>query len=265
MREGIFLLELTDIAAEVHGALSNAQAIKPFSARGVRPSEAEAYGVTAALRSLRGARVVGRKIGFTNRNIWPLYNIAQPIWGDVTEDSLLDGGPIPLSRYVEPRLEPEIVLGLSQPPAPDMDEAALAACIDWVAPGFEVVQSIYPGWKFETADTIMAGGLHGGLLIGQRFAATPEVLAGLTDVSVALSRNGEEVEHGVGANALDGPVPALRHLVQVLAKDAHNPALAAGEVVTTGTLTDAWALQAGEMWSANYGGVMEAEISLQCE
>lgn len=257
-------MELTDIAADVHDAFSTARPVEPFSARAVRPSEEEAYEVTAALRKLRGGKVVGRKIGFTNRNIWPLYNIAQPIWGDVTEDSLLGDGAVSLAQYVEPRLEPEIVLGLSQSPTPDMDETALAACIDWVAPGFEVVQSIYPGWKFETADTIMAGGLHGGLRIGQRFAATAEALAGLAAVTVTLSRNGEAVEQGVGANALDGPVSALRHLVEVLAKDKHNPPLAAGEVVTTGTLTDAWALEAGQVWTARYCGVFDAELTLKC-
>ena len=66
--------------------LERARSVEPFSARGVRPSEAEAYFATASLRSLRRARFVGRKICFTNRNIRPLYNIAQPIWGDVTED-----------------------------------------------------------------------------------------------------------------------------------------------------------------------------------
>ncbi len=255
----------SELAAEAHDALRNARSIKPFSDRGVRPTEAEAYQTAAHLRDLRGARVVGRKIGFTNRNIWPLYNIAQPIWGDVTEDSLLDGDPVSLSRYVEPRLEPEVVLGLSRPPAPEMDEAALAACIDWVAPGFEVVQSIYPGWVFETADTIIAGGLHGGLLIGEKFVATPDVLAGLQEVTVALLRNGKEVERGAGSNALDGPVSALRHLVEVLANDPDNPPLAAGDVITTGTLTDAWPLREGEVWSAQYRGVVDAKLQLRCE
>lgn len=258
-------MELTDIAAEVHDALTNARLVEPFSTRGIRPSEAEAYQVVASLRQLRRARVVGRKIGFTNRNIWPLYNIVQPIWGDVTGDSLLDGGAVPVARYAEPRLEPEIVLSLSRTPAPDMDEDALAACIDWVAPGFEVVQSIYPGWKFEGADTIMAGGLHGGLLIGDRCDATPEVLAGLTEVTVMLSRNGEECERGVGANALDGPISALRHLNDVLSADQHNPPLAAGEVITTGTLTDAWPVKQGDVWSAKYQGVIDTTLTITFE
>jgi 2-oxo-3-hexenedioate decarboxylase len=47
-----------------------------------------------------------------------------------------------------------------------MDETALLACIDWVAHGFELVQSIFPGWKFSAPDAAAAFGLHGALLIG---------------------------------------------------------------------------------------------------
>ena len=34
--------------------------------------------------------------------------------------------------------------------------------------GFEIVQSIFPEWKFSAADTVAAFGLHGALLIGAR-------------------------------------------------------------------------------------------------
>ena len=45
---------------------------------------AKAYCLTAAVRRLRearGERVVERKIGFTNRLIWPEYGVHAPIWG----------------------------------------------------------------------------------------------------------------------------------------------------------------------------------------
>jgi hypothetical protein len=35
-----------------------------------------------------GARPVGRKIGFTNRAIWPKYGVHQPIWGTVYDETL---------------------------------------------------------------------------------------------------------------------------------------------------------------------------------
>jgi 2-oxo-3-hexenedioate decarboxylase len=54
---------------------------------------------------------------------------------------------------------------------------------------------------------------------------------------------------------LDGPVLALKHLVEVLAADPVNPPLAAGEIVTTGTLTRALPVAPGETWSTALTGV----------
>lgn len=48
----------------------------------------------------------------------------------------------------------------------------------------------------------------------------------------------------------DGPLSALRHLVGLLPNDPVNPPLAAGEIVSTGTLTKAMPVVAGETWTA---------------
>ena len=52
----------------------------------------------------------------------------------------------------------------------------------------------------------------------------------------------------VGANVLDGPLQALLHFVRELRATPGTDDLAAGDVVTTGTLTDAHAVHAGETW-----------------
>jgi 2-oxo-3-hexenedioate decarboxylase len=54
---------------------------------------------------------------------------------------------------------------------------------------------------------------------------------------------------------LGGPVSALRHLIDILARDQVNPPLAAGEIVTTGTLTHALPASAGETWTTELTGV----------
>ncbi len=54
---------------------------------------ATAYRATASIRLLReqrGERVVGRKIGFTNRTIWDEYGVHAPIWGYVYDRTLHD-------------------------------------------------------------------------------------------------------------------------------------------------------------------------------
>ncbi len=65
--------------------------------------------------------------------------------------------------------------------------------------------------------------------------------AGLTlsTFEIDLKRDGTGVDHGRATNVLDGPVSALRHLVDILVRDQVSPPLAAGEIVTTGTLTRA--------------------------
>jgi 2-oxo-3-hexenedioate decarboxylase len=50
-------------------------------------------------------------------------------------------------------------------------------------------------------------------------------------------------------------VSALRHLIDVLARDQVNPPLAAGEIVTTGTLTRALPVSGGETWTTELIGV----------
>lgn len=249
------------IACDVAACLSSATQIAPFT-DSAELSLDTAYAAAKLLRAARGGAVIGRKIGFTNRGIWDRYGVAEPMWGDVFEQTLqaLDSAETPLAPFAEPRLEPEIALGLGRAPEPGMSLEALARCVEWIAPCFEIVQSIYPGWRFQIADCAAAGALHGRLLLGPKRNADPESLAALPACAVALRKNGEMVERGVGANALDGPLQALKHLVDGLARDPHTPPLRAGERVSTGTLTDAWPIAPGEVWSAEYGAPFAASI-----
>ena len=259
------LTELQAIAAEALAALDTGHQISPFSARFSAFDLDDAYRVTAAIRQMRetrGEMPVGRKIGFTNRTIWTEYNVYGPIWGyvyDRTVHNLAEiGDTFSLMGLAEPRIEPEIVFKLALAPAPGMDETALLACIDWVGHGFEIVQSIFPGWKFSAPDTVAAFGLHGALLIGPRHsiaAHAEDWSRTLSTFEIDLKRDGTVVDHGRAANVLGGPVSALRHLVDILARDQVNPPLAAGEIVTTGTLTRALPISAGETWTTELTGV----------
>ncbi len=249
----------SEIAAETLAALDAGRQIAPFVASDAAFDVDTARPVIAALRALRVARgetPVGRKIGFTNRGIWDEYGVYAPIWGHMYDTTVRDVSPgetIRISHLPEPRIEPEIVLGIGRDLHPGMDLAAIAGAIDWVAHGFEIVQSIYPGWTFAAADCIADGGLHGALLVGPRHrlsdAERATLAADLSALRVTLLRNGATVDGGSGANVLDGPVQALAHLVAVLADDPFNPPLAAGEMVTTGTMTRAFPVRAGETWA----------------
>jgi 2-oxo-3-hexenedioate decarboxylase len=51
-------------------------------------------------------------------------------------------------------------------------------------------------------------------------------------------------------------------LIELLANDSHNPPLQAGEVISTGTLTLAMPVSAGETSSAKVTGIPLEEIAL---
>jgi 2-keto-4-pentenoate hydratase len=128
------------------------------------------------------------------------------------------------------------------------------------------VQSIYPGWKFSAADTIAANGVHGALLIGPRHPYPPhaaEWQRTLSSFVIDLNCDGRLIDRGQARNVLGGPLSALRHLVELLANDPVNPPLAAGEIISTGTLTKAMPVVAGEAWTAVPTGVALDPIQLR--
>jgi 2-oxo-3-hexenedioate decarboxylase len=258
------VIDVGAIAAEAIAALDAGRQTATFSQRHPAFGLAEAYAVAAAIRRTResrGARPVGRKIGFTNRAMWAAHGVHAPIWGyvyDRTVPALADvGESFSLALLCEPRIEPEIVLGLATTPQPGMDEDALLGCVGWVAHGFEIVQSIFPGWRFAAADTVAAFGLHGALLVGPRHSVADgaDWRRCLSDFAISLKQDDKIVERGHGSNVLGGPLTALRHLVELLAADPINPPLAAGEIVTTGTLTMARPVAPGETWTTELSGI----------
>jgi 2-keto-4-pentenoate hydratase len=212
------------------------------------------------MRIARGEQPRGYKIGFTNRTIWERYGVYAPIWGTVwdTTLSLCEGeGALSLARTAHPRIEPECVFGVARTPPARASLDDLFASIEWLAPGFEIVQS-HQAWKFVAADTVADGGLHAKLLVGRRIpvgevardAASLEQR--LATARIRLLCGGEVKDEGVGANVLDGPLHALKHFLEALRGYPGATDLRPGDVVTTGTWTDAWPVAAGETWVAQF-------------
>ena len=222
-------------------------------------------------RESEGWLPVGRKVGFTNRTIWDEYGVHAPIWGCVYDRTLNEARTIdalPIGHLVEPRLEPELMLTLGRTPEPGMDERALMDCIAAVSHGFEVVQSVYPGWRFKAADTVAAFALHGALVVGEPASILPGEtdawFAALADFRICLLRGDVTMDNGHSANVLGtGPLGALRHLIDVLAADPGAPPLRAGEIISTGTLTRALPVAPGETWSTRLNGIALPGITLR--
>jgi 2-oxo-3-hexenedioate decarboxylase len=242
------------LGEELIAVHESARIVPRFSERYPGLTPAEGYGAAGFLHSHRvskGWRPVGRKIGFTNRTLWQRYGVHEPMWGMVYDRTLIhakdDRATVSLSGLAQPRIEPEICFRLKSPPrssAPD----DLVEAIEWMAHSVEIVQCHHPEWKVTIADCTADNGLHGRLIVGAPVAL--QDADKLPGVEARLFRGDKLVDRGVGANVLGSPLLALGYLVDLLEQP-----LAAGEIITTGVLTDAHPVAAGEAWRTEIDGL----------
>jgi 2-oxo-3-hexenedioate decarboxylase len=262
------MIDTTAKATEILDAIDHQKRLVPFS--GIEMPQA--YAVVAEMKRLRAARgekVLGRKIGFTNRTIWDEYKVFAPIWGYMYDTTLSDAAAarnVSLAKFAEPRIEPEIAFGFSRAPEAGMSPVQILDCVDWAAHGFEIVQSHYPDWKFTAPDTVANNALHAAFFLGEKVSLAngrAAWLNALTDFEIALYRNNELVDTGHARNVLDGPLFAIKHLLDLLKGDPHNPPVAAGEIITTGTVTKAFPVAGGETWSTEVHGLKLPGIEIR--
>jgi len=238
--------------------------VPPFSDAFPGLDPEDGYRAAARLHAHRlesGWKPVGRKIGFTNRTIWPRYGVYEPMWGYVYDRTVVEArngrATVPLEGLVQPRIEPEVLFKLRASPPRTSEPGRLLEAIDWVAHSIEIVQCHHPQWKLKIADCTANNGLHGRLVVGAPVPARelPDLAGALPDLEVVLARGSTPVDRGVGANVLGSPLNALAFLVEVLARHPEAPPLAPGEIVSTGVLTDAHPVISGETWSTSFSGL----------
>jgi len=269
--------DVAAIATRLIAAYDTATQIAPITDANPGFDIAAAYEVLREIENRRrisqGWQMAGRKIGFTNTTIWARYGVYQPMWAHIwthsTHFAKDNHATLDLKPFVQPRIEPEVVFRLRSAVPLTTEPLEILRCIEWIAPGFEIVQSHFPDWKFTAADCTAAFGLHGALVVGTPIPVTDRnrgaLAAGLPTFELTLRKGRTVVDRGVGANVLGSPALALAHLARVLATQPQFHPLAPGEVVTTGTITDAWPVAAGQTWASDYGtlgiGGMTLELS----
>jgi 2-keto-4-pentenoate hydratase len=261
-------------AERVLDAFDTRKLIAPLTVDNPSLDEDDAYAIALEIyrrRLERGEVPVGRKIGFTNRSIWPAYRISQPMWGymyDSTVHHARDGtAAIAVGGLLQPRIEPEIQLHFARTPPVTSDERAILRCVDWIAHGFEIVQCPFPDWRFAVVDTIAAYAVHGALVVGTpvHVSDIEDCAEKLRSFTVAIFRDGAQQAEGVGANVLGSPLLAFAHLTEVLSRQSRFPAVRVGEVVTTGTLTELFPVSPGETWSTIISGIELPGLSISIE
>jgi len=265
-------LDTTALAQELADAYANRQIISmPPTARDGGFDIRTGYAVEAELTRMRraaGHATVGRKIGFANKALWRVHKMDTLVWAHMYDDTVRYAGAsntadVPVTRMTSPRIEPEIVFKLKRPLAGGDPAAALEA-VEWLALGFEVIDCVYADWKFQPADFLAAYGLHAGLVVGEPRPVAPAHIPALADAlatfTVTLKRNGQLAAEGGGKNVLRSPALCLAEVAR--ATTAASMPLAAGELISTGALTDYQPIVTGQTWTATLAGLDLPELTV---
>ena len=239
-----------------------------------------AYATEAALVALRragGHKTVGLKVGFANKALWRVMKLETLVWAHMYDDTVryASGGAATVSTasLISPKIEPEVVFKIARDSANEPGVAAttaapadLLAHVEWLAIGFEIIDCPYPDWKFQPADFVAAYGLHAALVIGKPLeveaGTIPELVDQLSRFTVRLSRDGEVVAEGSGRNSLRSPALCLGELQAAVAHQPGAAPLAAGDLVSSGTLTESQPVAAGQSWRVEVEGIDLAPLTL---
>jgi 2-oxo-3-hexenedioate decarboxylase len=244
------------------------------SARGGSFDLDAAYAVERELsrrRRAEGHAAVGRKVGYANKAVWRALKLETLVWADMYDDTVRhaaqNAATLSVASLVAPKIEPEIVFRLKAPLASGVTEAAAALeAVDWIALGFEIIDCVYQDWKFQPADFVASYGLHAALIVGAPLTVDAENAAALADAlatfKLQLLRNGEPAEQGSGRNSLRNPALCIAELARAIPRRAGAEPLAAGELISTGSLTESRLIAPGEVWTATVDGLALPTLTL---
>ncbi|MGI5267841.1 2-keto-4-pentenoate hydratase [Nonomuraea sp. CA-218870] len=244
----------TDAAGRLAEAARSGKPCEPV--RDVVGTTREAYAVQEinTRRALdEGRRLVGRKIGLTHREAQERLGVDQPDYGMLFADmSYLDGLPIPITRFLQPRVEAEIafVMGADLVGGP-FTVADVIRAVDFVLPAIEIADSRVAGWDITLPDTIADNASAGAFVLGN----TPAPLIG-SDLRLAgmrMTRAGAEVSAGAGAACMGHPLNAAVWLAGALGRTPFP--LRAGDVVLTGALGPVVPAEPGDTFEAHIDGL----------
>jgi 2-keto-4-pentenoate hydratase len=244
------------IASILLGAYASRQPVEPLTEKYEDLTLEDAYEIQ--LLQIRhwltaGSRVKGHKVGLTSAAMQRQLGVDEPDYGHLLTDMFwMEHEPVPASRFLQPRVEPEVAFVLASPlRGPGVTVAEAIAAVGFVLPALELIDSRIRDWKIGLLDTIADNASSGGVVLG----STPASLSGV-DLRLAgcnLHKNGELAGTGAGGAVLGSPVLSLVWLANTLG--ARGVVLEAGHVILPGSVTAAIPVGPGDTVTATFAGL----------
>jgi 2-keto-4-pentenoate hydratase len=245
-----------EIADALLGAYASGKPVDPPTERHPGLTAPDAYEIQ--LIQVRrwtadGARVKGHKVGLTSVAMQRQLGVHQPVYGHLLDRMFwLEHEPVPMARFLQPRVEPEIAFVLRAPlRGPGVTVADAVAAVGCVLPALELVDSRIRDWKIGLADIVADNAASGGVVLG----SAPAALSGtdLRLVGCNLFHNGTLAGTGAGGAVLGSPLNSLVWLANTVG--AGGVELLAGHVILPGSITASIPVRGGDTVTATFAGL----------
>jgi 2-keto-4-pentenoate hydratase len=224
---------------------------------------AEAFAIQSAVRTSIGWKLAGWKIGCTSERAQKALKTDGPFPGPVYAERLFPSDThIPTLPTNSRTTEPEIAFTLTRDlpsRAQPWEVAEVLAAVATVHPSIEIVNPRLPKGFSDVVEWYVAdGGLSHALVLGP--GVRPLKQGDYAKITNRVSINGQQKYSGLGANALGGPELALTWLANdLIEKGLH---LRAGDVVTTGVITEVFETNIGDLVEASYDVIGSVTVQL---
>jgi 2-oxo-hept-3-ene-1,7-dioate hydratase len=251
---------ITSLARQLYDARKGRTQLRHFSKQHPQMTVEDGYAIQrewVRLEQADGRTIKGRKIGLTSRAMQQAAQITEPDYAPLMDDMFFEqGGDIPVSRFILPRVEVELAFILGRPlRGPGVTLFDVLSATEYVTPAIEIIDARIEQFDRETkqmrkvVDTISDFAANAGIVLGGRPVRPMDV--DLRWVGALLSKNGVIEETGLAAGVLNHPATGAAWLANKIAP--HGEQLNAGDVVLAGSFTRPVAAQAGDNFHVDYG------------
>lgn len=248
-------------AEALRRAEADRKAIAPLSVAHPDMTMADAYRiqmVNVEARKAAGGHVVGKKVGLTSKAMQQFLGVSEPDFGHLFDDMLRDQEEVlPVGTFLQPKVEAELAFIMGETlTGPGVTAADVLRTAAAVVPAFEIIASRIVDWKITIEDTIADNGSSAALVLGSRLM--PVAAVDLKYVGLVLERNGRILDTAAGAAVLGHPALAVAWLANKLGDMGIS--LEKGEIVLAGSLTKAFEVTPGDVFTATFGGLGSVKV-----
>lgn len=206
--------------------------------------------INIARRLDMGHKIVGKKVGATNKVIQEMLNLQEPVMGYLLSDIIkTPRDSIVRASQIKPFIECEVGFVMAETlEGPNVQPYDVLRCVAGAVPTIEVPDMRIHG-NVKMLDALADNVYNGYLVVGDVMADVRGL--DFADIALTLYQNDKAVCFSNSAAAMGSPIYVVAWLANKLAE--YGERLEKGDVVITGSLNPAFYIEAGDKFVADFG------------